>query len=62
MERVHCRHCAARVSRIEISTYGPGRPETRFIKRIRLTVPPVRDNSLLLGTDDLLTGPQHAVR
>ena len=37
-------HCVARVSRIEINTYGPGRPEARFIKRIRLAVPPVRES------------------
>ena len=55
-------HCVARVSRIEINTYGPGRPEARFVKRIRLAVPSVRDNSLVLGADDLLTGPQYAVR
>jgi hypothetical protein len=52
----------ARITWVEVNTYGLRRPEARDVKRIRLTLPPVVDESLLLGPGNLLAGPQHAVR
>jgi len=55
-------YCLAGITWVEINAYRLRRPEARDVQRIRLTLPPVVDESLLLGAGNLLTGPQHAVR
>ena len=55
-------YCLAGIAWAEINTYGLRRSEARDVKRIRLALPPVVDESLLFGAGDLLAGPQHFFR
>jgi hypothetical protein len=52
----------AGITWLEVNTYRLRRPEARDVKCVRLTLPPVVDESLLLGAGNLLAGPQYAVR